>query len=128
MALPIQVAALVAVAVHSAHARIAEPLRDATAALVAFIAFGKVLSPQYLIWLLRFVAALPEQYGRRARVLVLACCALTTLLYPWWLGRLVRQNSDAVLALNLRNTLLVGLSVLLLASTREGTRPPGQAN
>jgi hypothetical protein len=116
VALPIQAAALLAVAVHSARARIAEPMRDATAALVAFMVFGKVLSPQYVIWLLPFVGALPGRCGRHARIIVLACCALTTLIYPWGFARLMAQTSGAVLALNLRNLLLVALYVQLLAS------------
>jgi Glycosyltransferase family 87 len=128
-ALPIQAAALLAVGVHSARARTAEPVRDATAALGAFIVFGKVLSPQYLIWLLPFVAALPDRYGRRARVIVLACCALTTLIYPWGFRRLIRQTSGAVLVLNLRNVLLVALCVVLLGSSiREGVRSPTQVD
>jgi hypothetical protein len=114
LALPIQAASLLAVAVRSAVAERVDPMRDATAALIAFMTFGKVLSPQYLIWALPFVAVLPRSYGRTTRLMFLCCCALTTLIFPWAFDRLLRQAFWAVVVLNVRNGLLVALYAHLL--------------
>jgi hypothetical protein len=53
------------------------------AALVAFVALGKVLSPQFLIWLIPVV---PLVYGRRgltASVLLAAALLVTQLWFPY---------------------------------------------
>jgi hypothetical protein len=58
-------------------------LAAASAVLVAFIALGKVSSPQYMIWLLP-AGALAAAYGSRLnRMLVIFACALTQLEYPF---------------------------------------------
>lgn len=82
------------------------------AALLAFIATNKVFSPQYMIWLLPFVALLP----RRAAVLLSVVFVLTILLFPFSLDPLLGLRLWAVLLLNLRNLLLVAALCGLLLS------------
>ena len=44
-----------------------DPLRWPAAATLGFLCFGKVLSPQYLLWFLPFAVALEGRLGRRVR-------------------------------------------------------------
>jgi hypothetical protein len=116
MALTLQVLALGVVAWRSWRlGPDGDPFRLAAAALLAFIVFGKVLSPQYMIWLFPFVATLPGRDGTRARALFVLCCVLTTMIYPWAIHRLMRFESWSVGLLVYRNILLLGLWGLLLA-------------
>ena len=89
--------------------------RYSAAALVAFVAFGKVLSPQYLIWLLFLV---PLVGGLRGRVAVGAyalAAALTALWFPARYWALVRTfDPYASWLLLVRNLALVGLFAVLL--------------
>jgi uncharacterized membrane protein len=58
-------------------------LLASAAALVAFVAFGRVLSPQFLIWLIPVV---PLVYGRRgliASALLAAALLVTQLWFPY---------------------------------------------
>ena len=71
--------------------------------MLVVILVNKVLSPQYLVWLLPFAALLPS----RQSVLLLVIVVLTVLLYPLGFRALVSVQTPAVLALNVRNLLLV---------------------
>jgi hypothetical protein len=80
------------------------------AALLAFIATNKVFSPQYLIWLLPFAPLLRLRHA----VVIAAICALTIGLFPFDYDDLLAMHTLPVLALNLRNLLVVGLLIWLL--------------
>ncbi|MBJ7329605.1 MAG: DUF2029 domain-containing protein [Solirubrobacteraceae bacterium] len=84
------------------------------AALLAFIALGKVLSPQYMIWLAPF-AALAWVWGERA---VAAMCAgaiaLTSVWFPNSYLALVQEADWVIWTVALRNALLVGALLTLL--------------
>jgi hypothetical protein len=89
-------------------------LLASAAALVAFVALGKVLSPQFLIWLIPVV---PLVYGRRGLVasgLLGAALVVTQLWFPyryWDLAlHFAALESWLVLA---RDLLLVALFVVL---------------
>lgn len=98
-----------------------EPLRDAGAAVLALLAFGKVLSPQYVLWLIPFLACVGGRVGTWGRRLFLLACALTPLIFPIGFAHLVRLEAWAIALVNLRNALLVGLWALLVFG------PPGVA-
>jgi hypothetical protein len=91
-----------------------QAMRYAAGAVLAYIAFGKVLSPQYLIWLFPFVAAMEGRTGRVARPVFLVACLLTTAVYPFAFTALVYLNPWAFALLNLRNLVLVALLGFLL--------------
>jgi hypothetical protein len=97
-----------------------ERLLVASAASVgAFVAFGKVLSPQFLIWLIPLV---PLVYGRRgllASALLAAALVLTQLWFPfrYWELALEFDTLASWLVLT-RDLVLVGLTLLLVARVR----------
>lgn len=94
------------------------------AALLAFVALGKVLSPQYVIWLAPF-AALAWVWGRRAvALLVAAAIVLTHVEFPSRYFDLINQHDDVIRIVAARNALLL---VALVVLTRWLGRPtPGE--
>ncbi|MDB5352617.1 MAG: hypothetical protein JWN86_3864 [Planctomycetota bacterium] len=88
--------------------------RFAGACILAFAVFGKVLSPQYVLWVLPFVATLGGRSGRWARPIVLAACVATSLVYFWAGVGVLMFHPLAVGLLNVRNALLVGLLGLMI--------------
>lgn len=93
-----------------------DEFRYAAAALFAFLITGKVLSPQYLIWLLPFVAVLDGRAGAMVRPAFLISCVLTRLIYPGpgFLG-LLSCRGWAIALLNGRNALLIYCLYVLLS-------------
>jgi len=103
-----------------------ELVRWSAAALVAFVALGKVLSPQFLIWLVPVVPLVAGLRGLRASTLLAGGLLLTQLWFPsryWDLAReLDPLPSGLVLA---RDLVLVALLIVLLRdSRREPARSP----
>jgi hypothetical protein len=90
------------------------------ATLLLTMLANKVLSPQYVAWLLPLGALLP---WRKSLLLVLIC-AVTTLEFPIAFGALMDAQPLAVLVLNTRNALLLVLFLWLLVPARE-TRSDG---
>jgi uncharacterized membrane protein len=106
-----QIAACIAVAWLSSRRRPdARTLLYAAAAAVAgFVAFGKVFSPQYLIWLLPLVVLAG---GLAANLMLAASLVLTQL---WFLGAVTPFDLDReVWLVVLRDLLVAGVFVLLL--------------
>ena len=123
-AFPAQAAAMMLVSWRCWRARGADPMRYAGASVLAFLLFGKVLSTQYPIWLFPFIAVLGGPAGRLAKPLFALICILTAALYPWGLVIQVPSgNLLAILALCLRNLLLLGLFGLLLLAPGEARAP-----
>lgn len=56
--------------------------RYAAACVCAFVALGKVLSPQYLLWLVPLVAIVPARRGLHAIALLACAFVLTQVIYP----------------------------------------------
>lgn len=88
---------------------------------LAFVAFSKVLSPQYVIWLLPLAAV---AYGRGAKLgpaLVAAASLVTQLWFPGRYFDVVYQHAWAVTAVGVRNALLLAA---LAATARALARSP----
>jgi uncharacterized membrane protein len=86
------------------------------AALLAFVALGKVFSPQYVIWLAPF-AACAWVWGQRAvALLVGAAIVLTHVEFPSRYLDLVNEREDVILIVAARNALL--LAALVVLATR----------
>jgi uncharacterized membrane protein len=93
------------------------------AAVVAFVAFGKVLSPQFLVWILPLVALVPGRRGLAAMGLAAAACVLTRGWFPGRYWALVRESDGwAVGLVLLRDLVLVALAGLLFAMVWERAR------
>jgi uncharacterized membrane protein len=88
-------------------------LRYAAACTCAFIVFGKVLSPQYLIWLVPLVPLVRGRRGLAATGLLTLALILTQIWFPqrYFAYALEFRNAGVVLARDL--TLVALLAVLV---------------
>jgi uncharacterized membrane protein len=94
------------------------------AALVAFAALGKVLSPQFLVWLLPAAGLVAGRRLWSALMLLAVSCALTRGWFPDRYWQLVFQFDDVASWLVLaRDLVLVGLLALLLGPVRSRSAP-----
>ena len=95
-------------------------LAEACAAgLVAFVALGKVLSPQFLVWLLPAVGLVAGRRLGLAVGLLAGACALTRIWFPGRYWDLVfRFDGLASWLVLARDLLLVALLVLLVEAVR----------
>ena len=84
-------------------------LRYAAAAICAFVALGKVLSPQYLIWLIPLIPLVRGRRGAVAAALFIATLVLTQLWFP-------SRYIDLVYGLDARASWLVFARDLLLVA------------
>jgi len=92
-------------------------VRYAAAAVAAFVAFGKVVSPQFLVWLLAIVVLVQGKRGFVSVTLLVAACALTRLWFPRQYWDLVKQfdPSSSWLVL-VRDLVLVAVFATLVVS------------
>lgn len=96
--------------------------RYSAAAACAFVAFGKVLSPQFLIWLLPLCLLVrgTSRRGQLATALLVAAMILTQLWFPSHYWQYVYTGARAWIVLS-RDLLLVALlAVLLVPTAAEG--------
>jgi uncharacterized membrane protein len=95
-------------------------LRTCAAAVAAFVALGKVLSPQFLVWLLPVVPLVRGRRGVAAGVLLGCALVLTQLWFPYrymaFAYRFDPLSSWLVLA---RDLVLVGLLAVLTCPTTQ---------
>ena len=100
-------------------------VRASAAAICAFIAFGKVLSPQFLIWLIPVVPLVRGRRGLWAGALLLAALVLTQVWFPFRYFRLALDfEAGLSWVLLARDLVLVALALLLATSLRrDATRP-----
>lgn len=117
--LPVQASAVLAVALGFVRRGCFEGMRYSGAAVLAFIVTGKVFSPQYLIWLVPFIAVLEGPSSRRGFWIFAAGCA-ATLAGPALAGPFGRTSLVVILAYNLKNALFLWLLAVLTLS-RDGT-------
>ena len=89
------------------------------------MALGKVLSPQFLIWLVPAVALVGGVRGVRAGGVFAAALVLTQLWFPSRYWDLARELDGGVAALVLgRDLVLVALLVVLVSTRPEAARSP----
>lgn len=112
--LPLQVAAVALLAWRFHRTGGRDLMRYAAATLLAFVLLGKVLSPQYLVWLMPFVAALDGRRGRQACWLFLSAALLTTSVFPVFWAALSCFDNLALALLNARNFMLLALFCVLV--------------
>lgn len=90
-------------------------VRASAAAVVAFVAVGKVLSPQYLIWLVPLVPLVRGRRGLAASALLALALVLTQLWFPYryWELALGFDGVASWLVLGRDAVLLAVLAVLV---------------
>ncbi len=94
-------------------------VRFAAAATVAFVCFGKVLSPQFLVWLLPVVVLVQGIRGAIATILLLTACLLTRAWFPHSYWALVKEFDPTSSWLVLvRDVVLVALFAVLVVRVR----------
>jgi hypothetical protein len=98
-------------------------LRYAAACVCAFVALGKVLSPQFLLWLIPLVPLVAGRRGLAAVGLLTAACALTQVWFPqrYW------EYADGLhlaWVVLLRDVVLVALVGALAWPDRSRGAPP----
>ena len=111
----LQVVALVAVWVAFARgpATTERLLRYSAAAVCAFVALGKVLSPQFLIWLIPLVPLVRGRRGAAATATLAAALVLTQVWFPlrYWSYADTFHLAGVVLVRNLALVVLLGVLV-----------------
>ena len=96
-------------------ARTATFVRAVAAAVCAFVAFGKVLSPQFLIWLIPVVPLVRGRRGLWASGLLLGALVLTQTWFPFRYFRLALDfEAGLSWVLLARDLVLVALALLLV--------------
>lgn len=100
------------VARHDAHGRAVWLLGGATLVHLLFIVSGKVLSPQYLIWIIPLIVLLPGAHGSGNRILATFAATLvaTQLLFPYAYSHLLERDALGLAVLTTRNLLLLLLT------------------
>ncbi|MFF3918567.1 glycosyltransferase 87 family protein [Streptomyces sp. NPDC001852] len=86
----------------------------AFAAVLVFVTTSRVISPQYLIWLLGLGALCltsRSSVQRRPVLLILAACFFTVLEFPVGFGQVVRSNLPGIVVLLIRDGLLLVATV-----------------
>jgi hypothetical protein len=96
----------------------------AAAAVVAFVALGKVLSPQYVAWLAPFAALLLARGERLAAALLTGAIALTTVEFPRLYLDLVEGDQGVALLVGVRNALLLAALGVLISRAAGAARSP----
>ena len=106
-----------------------KPTRDrlvlgCAAALTAYVAFGRVLSPQYVIWLIAPVAIVRAHRWQIELVALVVALLLTSWYYPrWYVDYYIVEKPIWVAVVVGRNFVLAGLAVYLIARLVPPKRP-----
>jgi uncharacterized membrane protein len=94
------------------------------ATLLLVMLVNKVLSPQYIVWLLPLVPLV----STRKSLLFLAISVLTTIGYPLTFPSLEKDEPYAVVLLNARNLLLIVMFVWVVIPARRAQRVAQTSN
>ncbi|MFE9993281.1 glycosyltransferase 87 family protein [Streptomyces avermitilis] len=116
---------------------LAHTLADAAfTAVLMFTATSRVISPQYMVWLVGLAAVCLCFRGSRMTVpggLVLAACFVTVLEFPVWFSHVVGSDWTGITLLFVRNGLLMAAALTAALELWRGTvlppvpTVPGQA-
>lgn len=115
-------------------ARRFEPHTVADAAFVGVLMFtvtSRVISPQYMVWLVGLAAVRLSFRAGRMGVpagLVLPACGVTVLEFPLWFGHVVASDALGITLLVIRNGLLVAATVLAAREVWRSTVVRGREN
>ena len=100
-------------------------VRDCAAVVAAQLALGRVLSPQFVLWLVPLVPLVAGRRGRTAGVLLALALVATQLWFPDLYRDYVNERGAAETAYLLaRNALLLGVLVVLVAPRLNRSRSP----
>lgn len=97
-------------------------LAGAAAGVTAFVAFGKVLSPQFLIWLVALVPLVSGAFGLTAAAILATALVTTQLWFPYRYWDVVALGAAGWLVL-VRDILLVGLFAVLATAINRKRGP-----
>src|SRR5205814_8488916 len=99
-------------------------VRASAASVCAFVAFGKVLSPQFLIWLIPVVPLVRGLRGLTAGALLALALVLTQVWFPFRYFRLAVDFEPGLSWLLLaRDLALVALASVVAVSLRRRESP-----
>jgi len=100
-----------------------ELLAGSAAAVAAFVAFGKVVSPQFLIWLVPLVPLVAGRRGLAASALLGLALVFTHLWFPGLYWNLVAFEPLPVWLLVVRDVCLVGVAAVSAAALARAPAP-----
>ena len=103
-------------------------VRDCAAVIAAQLALGRVLSPQFVLWLVPLVPLVSGRRGRAATALLAVALVATHAWFPDLYRDYVNERGAAETGYLLaRNALLLGVLLLLVAPTARSLRSPSRA-
>ncbi|WP_405644790.1 glycosyltransferase 87 family protein [Streptomyces uncialis] len=106
----------------------ATPYDAALCAVLLFTTTSRVISPQYLVWLLGLAAVCLTSHRTSQRpvaALVVLATAVSTVVYPLLYAEVVASSWTGCLLMLTRNGLLVAATALSARRLWRATRPPG---
>jgi len=125
--LAVAVVVAIWVAAWRSDAEPARVVRDCAAVVAAQVALGRVLSPQFVLWLVPLVPLVAGRRGRLASGLLAAALVLTHVWFPELYRDYVNQRGAPETAyLLLRNGVLVALLVVLAAPSLRSLFSPSR--
>jgi uncharacterized membrane protein len=93
------------------------------ASVAAFVAFGKVFSPQYMLWLVPLVALVPGKRGLYSLAALTAACLLTAAVFPRHFNSLRYDLATRPLtAIVIRDLLIVCVLMMLVWPSSSSSR------
>ncbi|MFJ8993290.1 glycosyltransferase 87 family protein [Streptomyces sp. NPDC102279] len=116
--------------VRARHWTAATPYDAALAAVLLFTVTSRVISPQYMVWLLGLAAVcLTSRHTtqRPVAALIVAATAVSTVVYPAMYGEVIHSTWTGCLLMLLRNGLLAAAAGLSLVRLWRSGLPPTTA-
>jgi uncharacterized membrane protein len=99
--------------------QIAELNSFALLLISALLFTSKILSPQYIIWLLPVIALAATRWRFTVWGVFVAACLMTYFIFPVYYTELLNQNVVLIMILGLRNILLLLLGLLAVVSIQK---------